>query len=77
MGMEKLERSDKVNRGKTPRVQVFGKERVQGKMESERITLESSLGGTGVEASEQPHLSYREIRRTTVGGCRHANGSLE
>ena len=38
---------------------------------------ESSPAGTDVEAPEQPRLSYKEMRRTTVVGCRHADGSLE
>ena len=31
----------------------------------------------GAEVPEQPGLSCREMQQTTVGGCRHAGGSLE
>ena len=51
--------------------------KIKGKMESERITLESSPAGTSVEAPKQPLLLCREMQGTTVGGWRHTDGSLE
>ena len=33
----------------------------------------SSLAETGTKASDQPRLSRRKMRSTTVGGCRHAD----
>ena len=50
---------------------------IKGKMEPEQIALESLVVGTGVEAPEQPHLSYRKMQRTTVRGCRYDGESLE
>ena len=44
-------------------------------MEPERIALKSSLAGADPEAPGQPRLSSREIQRTAVDGCTHADGS--
>ena len=59
------------------KVQVDRQNQIKGKMKPECTALESSLAGTVVEAPEQPRLLRREMQRTTVGGCRHADGSLE
>ena len=67
---------DQDKRGEIPlEVQVFAEDTIKGMMEPERIALKSSLTGTGVKALEQPRLSCREA--TNVGGCGHADGSLE
>ena len=74
MGTEEPKRSDKDKRRKIPLVQIFGKEKMKGKIELERTTLEPSPAGTGVEAPGQPRLSCREMQRTTIDGCTYAGG---
>ena len=58
-------------------VHVCKEKRIQGKMEPERRTIESSLAGTGPETPGQPRLSSRKMQRTPVDSCTHANGSSE
>ena len=70
-------RNDQDKRGEILFGQVFGKGKVKSKIESERTTLESSPASLGVEAPKQPRLLCREMQRTTVGGCRHTDGSLK
>ena len=46
-------------------------------MKLKRTELGSPSTGTGVEAPKQPRLSYREMQQTSIGGSRHADGSLK
>ena len=46
--------TDQDNTGEIPLVQVFEEKQINGKMESERRTLESSPADTGVKAPKQP-----------------------
>ena len=71
------ERSYRDKRGDIQLVQVFEKDKIKGRMEPERTTLEPLPAGTVVEASGQPRLSCGGMQRSVVGGCRHADGSLE
>ena len=70
-------RNDQHKRGKISCGQVFGKGKIKNKIESEHTTFESSPASLGVEAPKQPRLLCREMQRTTVGGCRHTDGSLK
>ena len=45
------------------------------KPEQECLQFESSRAGTGVDVSEQPRFSCREMRPTTVGRGRHVDGT--
>ena len=77
-GVVKPKKSGQNKRGKISLdVQIDEEKKVKGKREPERTTLQSSPASTGIEAPEQPRLSYRERLRTTVDGCRHADGTLE
>ena len=57
-------------------VQIGAQNKVKYKIDPGRIPLESSWARTGVEAPDQPRVSYREMQRTTVGGYRQVGGSL-
>ena len=46
-------------------------------MKPERIVLESSLAGMGLEATGQPRLSSRNMQRTAVDDFLHAYDSSE
>ena len=72
-----LDSDDRDKRGKIPLIQVFGEEdAIEGKFEPERmIAIESSLAGTGPEASRQLCLSNRQMKKTAVDGCLLADGS--
>ena len=56
---------------------VWKEEDIKGKMKPERIDLESSLAGTGLEAPGQKRLSRRGMQRTTDDSCLHADGSSD
>ena len=56
------EKDDKDRRGENPLlVQVFEEERIEGKMEPERRTLESLPAGTGVVGPEKTHFLLWEM----------------
>ena len=68
-------RGDQNERGEIlPKVLADGEDKGLGKIEPKWTTLESSLAGTNMEASEPPRISCREIQPTTVGDRRHADG---
>ena len=46
-------------------------------MKPERMVLELSLAGAGLEATEQRRLSSREMQRTATNSCSVADGSLD
>ena len=46
-------------------------------MKPERIVIELSLAGTGLEATGQPRLSSRKMQRTPVDDFLHAYDSSE
>ena len=46
-------------------------------MKLERILLELSLAGTGLEGPRQLRLPSRETQQATVDSCTHVEGSLE
>ena len=74
----KLERSDQDKQWEIPlHVQIDEEDKIKDKMKPESTALQLSPGGTGAEASRQPRFSRKEMQQTTVGGCRHADGSLE
>ena len=58
-------------------VQVCEEEKIEGKIESEWIALESSLTCTSLEAPRQPRLFCKDMQRTTVGVSSAADSSLK
>ena len=46
-------------------------------MKPERIVLESSLAGTGLEGPGQLRLPSRGMQQIAVGSCTHVDGSLQ
>ena len=78
IGTVEAKRSDQNKRGKIPLgVQICEEGKNEGKMGPERITLKSSLAGTGPEAPGEPGFLLREMQYTTVGKSTAINGSLE
>ena len=63
MGTEEPQKHYKDKRGESPRhVQGCEEEKTKDKIGPERIALESSTAGAGLEAPGQPRLSYREMQ---------------
>ena len=72
------EKSGQDRRGEIPfDVQIDEEEKIKDEMKPERTTLQSSPAGTSVETPKQSRPLCREMQQITVGGCRHADGSMK